>query len=126
MNETELYAQVLNQLFDGIKTDHHDKFKNDRTGQRKFAVENLYPDVILTKKGTKEIDFIVEIVIQEHFNKESLFNKWKPLSESGPNFYLLVDAKDHKIIEKWCSEEKIKARFGTYQIKADSTEIKFY
>lgn len=126
MNEREIYLKLLNALFTGLKTDKHQKFKNDRTEVRKFAVEDLYPDVILTKKDSDEIDFIIEIVLKEHLNQTSLSKKWLPLSKAGPNFYLLVPKSNLNIVQTWCSELKMKVRFGTYEIIKDDLEIKFF
>lgn len=125
MQEKEIYSRVLQRLFEGLKTENHEKFKNDRLDERKFAVGSLYPDIILTKKGSKEIEFIIEIVVKSHLKKELISEKWKPLSESGPTFYLLVPKEDKQIIEKWCDEEKMKVRFGTYEIKNDNLQINF-
>jgi hypothetical protein len=126
MLEKEIYSKVLEKLYDGLKTENHEKFKNDRLAERKFAVKNFYPDIILTKKGTKDIEFIIEIVIKSHLNKITLFEKWKPLSEAGPTFYLLVPKEDKQNVEKWCNEEKLKVRFGTYELKSNNLEINFY
>lgn len=126
MNEKEIYSKVLEVLYEGLITERHDKFKNDRLGERKFPIFDLYPDVIMTKKDTQEIDFIVEIVSDKHANKETLHKKWKPLSETSPTFYLLVPKNKYKIIESWCLEEKMKVRFGTYELKSNNVELKFF
>ncbi len=126
MEEKEIYKIVLKSLFDGLRTDNHDKFLNDRTSVREFAVGDLYPDVILTKKGSTEIEFIVEIVIKSHLKKQTLFDKWEPLSKIGPTLYLLVPKADQSIVEKWCSEQKLKARFGSYEMIANQAQINFY
>lgn len=126
MNEKEIYKKVLQHLYDGLNTDNFDKFKNDRLTERKFAIGEVYPDIILTKKNSNDIEFIIEIVIERNITKFSLIEKWKPLSESGPRFYLLVPKKDRIMIEKWCDEEKMKVRFGTYEFKNNELEIKFY
>lgn len=125
MKEKEIYTKVLQSLYEGLKTEKHEKFKNDRLTERKFAVGNLYPDILLTKKDSKEVDFIIEIVVSSYSNKETLEKKWKPLSEAGPTFYLVVPKNQHKTIEKWCTEEKLKVRFGTYEI-GNNVELKFY
>ena len=126
MGEKEIYRKVLEELYEGLIIDRHDKFKNDRLGERKFPILDLYPDVIMTKKDTQEIDFIVEIITDNDTNKETLYKKWKPLSEMSPTLYLLVPKSKHKIIENWCVEEKMKVRFGTYEFKSNDVELKFF
>jgi hypothetical protein len=126
MDEKELYSRILNRLYEGLKTENHSKFKNDRLAERKFAVNDLYPDIILTKKDSDEIEFIIEIVVKSHLNKDALQKKWKPLSESGPIFYLLVPKANRNIVENWCNEEKIKFRIGTYELISNNLDIKFF
>lgn len=126
MNEKQIYQKVLESLFEGMITDNHEVFKNDRLAERNFAINELYPDIILTKKDSKDVDFIVEIVSESYVNKETLVKKWKPLSEVGAIFYLLVPKNKHKIIQTWCLEEKLKVRFGTYEMKGNEPELKFF
>ena len=126
MEEKKLYSIILHKLYEGLKTENHEKFQNNRLEERKFAIGDLYPDIILTKKDSKEVDFILEIVVPTYLKKETLLKKWKPLSEVGPTFYLVVPKEKHKIVEKWCSEEKLKVRFGTYEFENDQVELKFY
>ena len=127
MNEKELYKKVLDELFNGLKTDNHQKYKNDRLGERNFAIGELYPDIIMTSKDSNEVSFIIEIVTDTHLNIDTLNKKWKPFSELGLNFYLLVPKSKLKLIENWCNEEKMKVRFGTYEAKNNNEiELKFY
>jgi len=126
MKEEEIYLKVLDRLFKGLKIEKHEKFKNDRLGERKFAINDLYPDIIMTKKNSDEVDFIIEIVIPSYVNKDTLFKKWKPLSQVGSTLYLVVPKAQHKVIEKWCNEEKAEARFGTYEFKNENVELKFF
>jgi hypothetical protein len=126
MEEKIIYSKVLERLFEGLKTDKHDKFKNDRLSERKFAVDNLYPDIILTKKGSDTIDFMIEIVVNEHLNKDVLLKKWLPLSKKGPTYYILVPKNKLNQVQKWCEEQKMPVRYGTYEIKDNKAEIKFF
>ena len=126
MEEKEIYIKVLEELYEGLITEFHDKYKNNRLGERNFPIIDLYPDVIMAKKDTQEIDFIVEIVTDNYANKDTLFKKWKPLSKTSPTLYLLVPKSKHKIIENWCAEEKMKVRFGTYEFRSNDVKLKFY
>lgn len=126
MNDKETYKKVLDRLFEGLNTDRHDKFMNDRLAERKFAVDDLYPDIILTKKGNTTIEFMIEIVVNEHISRTALLQKWLPLSKKGPTYYLLVPKTKLKQVEKLCEDQKMQVRFGTYEIKQDKVEIKFF
>lgn len=126
MDEKDIYEKVLKRLFEGLKTERHDKFKNDRLNERKFAVDDLYPDIILTKKDSNTIEFMIEIVVKEHINQTALLKKWLPLSKKGPTYYLLVPKQNLKQVQKMCDDRKMQVRFGTYEIKDQEAEIKFF
>lgn len=126
MDEKDIYEKVLKRLFEGLKTERHDKFKNDRLNERKFTVDDLYPDIILTKKDSNTIEFMIEIVVKEHINQTALLKKWLPLSKKGPTYYLLVPKQNLKQVQKMCDDRKMQVRFGTYEIKDQEAEIKFF
>lgn len=126
MEEKEIYIKVLNKLYEGLKTEKHSKYKNDRLSDKQFVVNNLYPDIIMTKKNSDEIEFIVDIVVKSHISIDVLNKRWKPLSKTGANFYLLVPKSEKNRVESMCNEERLKFRIGTYSIKQDEVELKFY
>jgi phage gp16-like protein len=125
MEETKIYEKVLKKLFDGLSTEHHEKYKNDKFSERKFSINDLYPDIILTKKDSKEVQFIIEIATEESVIKENINLIWKPLSDIGPTFFLVVPKSKHKVVEKWCIDEKLKVRFGVFEEKNDGIDLKF-
>lgn len=126
MEEKEIYSKVLERLFVGLNTNKHDKYKNDRLSERMYAVDNLYPDIILTKKGTKTIDFIIEIVVNRFITKDSLLKKWLPLSKKGPTYYMVVPKNKLNQVRNWCDAQKMQVRYGTYEIKNGNAEINFF
>lgn len=124
MTEKEIYAKVLEKLFDGLKTENHNKYKNDKLGERNYLVGDLYPDVLMINKETDNVDFIIEIVL-EKFDKKTLIDKWKPLSEIGSVFYLLVPKNDKIKIEKTLVDNNLRIRVGTYDFKNNQININF-
>lgn len=125
MDEKIVYERVLKKLYDGLSTDNHKKYKNSKLSEKKFAINDLYPDIILTKKDSEEVEFIVEILTESSVIKENIIALWKPLSVVGPYFYLVVPKSKYKTIEKWCIDEKIKVRFGIYEEKDNEIELNF-
>lgn len=124
MSELNLYQKVFNKLFEGLRTDNHDKFYNTES-KREYAVNGLYPDIILTKKGTSEVAFIIEILSPNQGQVDLLINKIKPLTILGGVFYLLVPKDEKNKIEKICRENDIHPRFGIYQQRGNEIEILF-
>ena len=126
MEEKEVYEKVLTSLYEGLKTEKHNEFKNNKLGERNYLVGELYPDVIMINKETENVDFIVEIVLSKQYNNNKIiFEKWKPLSEIGSVFYLLVPNNEKNKIEKIIIENNFKIRIGTYEIKNNNVNINF-
>jgi hypothetical protein len=80
----------------------------------------------MINKETENVDFIVEIVLSKQYNNNKIiFEKWKPLSEIGSVFYLLVPNNEKNKIEKIIIENNFKIRIGTYEIKNNNVNINF-
>lgn len=126
MTDKEIYSQILQRLYDGLKTQFYDKYKNDRLGERKFTVEEVYPDVILTEKDSRQVEFTIEIALPQSPKRRPPFDKWKTLSEAGPAFFLLVPQENYTGYKSLCSQEKITARFGTYQFHSGRPLLRFF
>lgn len=125
MDEKEIYSKVLERLYEGLKTENHNKFKNDKLGERNYLVGDLYPDIIMINKETENVDFVVEIVLNKQYNNKIIFEKWKPLSELGSVFYLLVPSNEKVKIEKIILENNFKIRIGTYDFRKNEVNINF-
>ena len=72
MEEKEVYEKVLTSLYEGLKTEKHNKFKNNKLGERNYLVGEIYPDVIMINKETENVDFIVEIVLSKQYNNNKI------------------------------------------------------
>lgn len=125
MDEKTIYSKVLELLYEGLKTEKHNKFKNDKLGERNYLVGELYPDILMINKETENVDFIVEIVLSKKYDSKTILEKWKPLSELGSVFYLLVPNNEKNKIEKTLIENNLKIRVGTYEIRNNEANIKF-
>lgn len=125
MDDRMIYSKVLELLYEGLKTEKHNKFKNDKLGERNYLVGELYPDVLMLNKETENVDFIVEIVLSKKYDSKTILEKWKPLSELGSVFYLLVPNNEINKIEKILIENNLKIRVGTYEIRNNEANIKF-
>ncbi len=124
MNKTNIYQRVLDKFYRGINTEHHDRFKNNRFGECLFAVNGLYPDIILTERETKIIEFIIDIAIEDDINNRDSLDKWKQLSQNGVSFWIIVPKNRLNLFETWALKEKIKVLFGTYEVKETDVKIK--
>lgn len=124
MTQLTLYQEVFNKLYEGLRTEKHDKFFNSETNQE-YAINNLYPDIILTEKGTSEVSFIIEILQQNQGQLDYILSHIKPMSSIGGVFYLLVPKNEKNQIEKLCRENEIHPRFGIYYKSGNDIKILF-
>ncbi|MFV9482295.1 hypothetical protein ACNI3T_00580 [Christiangramia sp. ASW11-125] len=125
MKEEDIYKKVFNEVFSGLKTENHDKFYNTET-KKLYEIDHLYPDIILTKKGTNDVNFIIEVIPPKRGSDINyILEKIKPISKLGGTFYLLVPKTEKNKIETLCRENDIHPRFGTYAEKGDELDILF-
>jgi hypothetical protein len=124
MKEEKIYEEVFNKLFSSLKTDYNDKFFNTEL-KKEYAIGNYYPDIILTKKGTSEVNFIIEITAPKQANLDYIMTVVKPISELGGTFYLLVPKSEKNHIEKICRENQIHPRYGVYFKQGNELKILF-
>lgn len=125
MNDQEIYEKVLFKLYNSLNKENHDIFKNNKYGEKNTSLNNYYPDLILTRKSDESVAFIIEIPLTSKITITSLEDTWKPLSQIGPSFYILVPKNKYQETEELCIINKVKARIGTYTFVKNDIELKF-
>ena len=124
MTQMTLYHEVFKKLYEGLRIENHDKFFNTEE-KKEYEVNNLYPDIILTKKGSSEVSFIIEILQPLQGQIDYILSHVKPMSNIGGVFYLLVPKNEKNQIEKICRENEIHPRFGIYYKSGNELKIMF-
>lgn len=85
--------------------------------QKNAGINDNYPDIVLTTKGTNTVQFVIEVETSDSITLAEATNQWKKYAtEINASFYLLVPFNYHAIASNLCRQIGISARFGTYQV----------
>lgn len=104
--------QVASSRLDAI---NYDIYTNPGQLKRNGIGAN-YPDIILTKKGQRTVEFIIEVETADSVNITEATNQWKKYAnEIKSSFYILVPFDKKNLAINLCKKIGISARFGTYQ-----------
>lgn len=110
-----LHDSVIQAAYNLLDKVGHDVYINP--GQQKNThINNSYPDIIITDKGSKTAKWIIEVETVDSINLNEA-RQWKTYSDLGGIFYLLVPEGSKPQADLLCQQQGIKARFGTYRIE---------
>ena len=95
---------------------NHDVYTNPNN-ERNVWIGDNYPDIIMSKKGTSTVEFIIEVETADSVNIVEATNQWKKYAtEIKASFYILVPLTHKLIAINLCKQVGISVRFGTYEI----------
>jgi hypothetical protein len=114
-NNESLHDRVIQAAVNRLDNVNYDIYTNPGRIQRNGIGEN-YPDIILTKKGQRTVEFIIEVETADSVNISEATNQWKKYAnEIKASFYILVPFDKKNLAISLCKQIGISARFGTYQ-----------
>jgi len=114
-NSQSLHDKVIQTAANQLNRQNHDVFTN-LGSQHNVWIGNNYPDIVMTKKGTNTVEFIIEVETSDSINITEALNQWKKYAtEIKASFYLLVPLSNKNTVINLCKQVGISARFGTYQ-----------
>jgi hypothetical protein len=114
-NDESLHDRIINAAVSRLDKLNHDIYTNPGKIQNTAIGEN-YPDIILTKKGQRTVDFIIEVETADSVNISEATSQWKKYAtEIKASFYILVPFNKKNLAINLCKQIGISARFGTYQ-----------
>lgn len=115
-NIQSLHDRVIEAAARQLDSTNYDIYTNPGN-QKNARIGDNYPDIILTKKGERLPEFIIEVETLESVNINEAKNQWKKYStEINASFYILVPSKSKYTAIKLCKQIGISARFGTYEV----------
>lgn len=118
-----LHDNIIQIAFSNLDKINHDVYINP--GEHKNTnVNGLYPDIIITNKGERNVKFIIEVETQDSINQNEV-SQWTDYSKLGGQFYLLVPKNMKDTAELLCRQNNIKARVGTYNLENSKIIIKY-
>jgi hypothetical protein len=111
-----LHDNVIKRAAEQLDKTNHDVLTNPNN-EKNVWIGNNYPDIVLVKKGTTTVDFIIEVETADSVNIVEATNQWKKYAtEIKASFYLLVPISHKGMAIGLCKQVGISARFGTYQV----------
>jgi hypothetical protein len=115
-NDQTLHDKVIEAAANRLDAVNYEIYKNP--GQQKnMRIGDNYPDIILTKKGERTVQFIIEVETADSVNLTEATTQWNKYStEIKASFYLLVPFLSKNDAINLCKKIAISARFGTYQV----------
>lgn len=114
-NSQSLHDRVINTAKDYLNQKDYNIYLNPN-GYKNAGIGDNYPDIILTKKDTQNVAFIIEVETSDSITLEEATTQWKKYAtEINASFYLLVPFANKSNAEYLCRQVGISARFGTYQ-----------
>ncbi len=113
-NNQSLHDNVISFAVDNLDKVNHDVYSNP--GSFKNAgVGQMYPDIIITKRNSNTIEFIIEIETADSINITEATNQWKSYADGiNASFYILVPESEKQKAINLCKQVGISARFGTF------------
>jgi hypothetical protein len=127
LNSQNLHDRVIQTAVNQLDKIEYDVYSNPghigNTG-----IGDNFPDIIITKKGDRTVQFIIEVETNESVNLHEATNQWKKYaSEIKSSFYILVPFIKKNLAIALCKQVGISARFGTYTVDqfGNITNIKY-
>jgi len=114
-NTQSAHDKVITVARGYLNQNEYDIYENPGS-YKNAGIGDNYPDIIMTKKGTTTVEFIIEVETADSINLAEATNQWKKYAnEIRATFYLLVPVNYKNIASNLCRQVGISARLGTYQ-----------
>lgn len=114
-NSESLHDKVIKAATNRLDNITYDIYTNP--GKMKInGIGENYPDIILTKKDQRTVEFIIEVETADSVNISEATFQWKKYAnEIKASFYILVPLDKKNLAISLCKQIGISARFGTFQ-----------
>ena len=113
-----LHDRVIQTAVSRLDKINHDVYSNPGSFKN-ISVGDNYPDIIITKKGDRTVQFIIEVETSESVNITEASSQWKKYAtDIKTSFYLLVPVAQKNLAILLCKQVGIAVRFGTYAVDA--------
>lgn len=111
-----LHDRVIQAAASRLDSGNFDIYTNPGTAKLN-GIEHNYPDIILTRRGDRVVQFIIEVETLDSINLNEATQQWrKYATEINASFYILVPLHAKRLAVTLCKQIGISARFGTYTL----------
>ena len=88
----------------------YDIFTNPGTATEYRVGGSYYPDVLVFKKGTKDLVAVGEVETDDTLTSDEAISQWKAYSELGVPFYLYMPEQHYNRAKHLCEENQIEVK----------------
>ncbi|MBM3313989.1 hypothetical protein FJY70_05315 [candidate division WOR-3 bacterium] len=81
--------------------------------EKNVAVAHMYPDIVVTEKGSNKVKFILEVETTNSLEPQET-GHWRALVSLGPPLYLIAPQVMLPVAERLCLAGNIRCHFGHY------------
>lgn len=110
------HDNIVRAVVSHLDSHNYDVFLNVE-GERRAHVNGNYPDVLMTKKGTSRVQFILEVATAKDLTVSNAEYKWKKYTSEISATPCIVVPKSAEIkAHKLCRQVGINTRLATYDV----------
>lgn len=111
-----LHDKVIEEAANQLDSVNHDIYVNIGNN-RNAVIGDCVPDIVMTGKGSLDVQFIIEVETADSVNMTEARSQWRKFAtEINASFYILVPFTHKIMAQTLCNQVGISARFGTYQV----------
>lgn len=117
-----LHDRVISYIASSLDSTKYDIHTN--LGQEQnWHIRGQFPDVLLTPKGSKSVQFVLEVETSDTITAEEARTQWKEYANLPGTFYLIVPRESLELAQIICTAQGIPAKFGYFTTNATGTAI---
>lgn len=108
------HDKIVKAIVDNLDQIEYDIILNFEQ-EKKAHIKGLYPDIIMTAKGTSQAKFILEVETSNGITKDTVLNKWKKyVDKINATPCIVVPEATAFRAKQLCQQVGVNARFATY------------
>lgn len=110
-----LHDRVINYIQKHLDSLKYDIYTNPGSEQN-WHIRDQFPDVIVAPKGSKSVQFVLEVETGDTVTADEARTQWKEYTKLPGTFYLIVPQGSLELAQNICSALGISAKFGYFVI----------
>lgn len=108
-----LHDRVISYIASTLDRVKYDIYTNPGQEQN-WHIRGQFPDVLLTPKGSKSVQFVLEVETSDTITAEEARTQWKEYANLPGTFYLIVPRESLALAKIICAAQGIPAKFGYF------------
>lgn len=110
-----LHDRVIDFIKSHLSVEKYEIYTNPGSEQN-WSIKGEFPDILLTSKESKQIQFVIEIETADSITPEEARNQWKAYSGLPGVFHILVPRDSMPIARQIIAGQGIQTKLGYYVV----------